>query len=104
MRINQMKVVAALLGVLSVVLPLKSVRKSYLRAFYAVWDAETGGFDAADLAFESDVYNGHPFEWSRQPVPTLEADRLLAEHDSKVEREIRPDWQFQDLLEQNLHS
>ena len=104
MKIKLMKTAVVLLGALSVVIPAQSLRSAYLRAFYTVWDAETGGLNAVDLAFESDVYNGHPFEWSQRPVPTLVADRLLADYDAAAERDLRPEWEFQNLLEQNLRS
>lgn len=70
------------------------MRARYLRAFYKVWEAEH-----VDHAPDpGDVYtNG--LEWSKRPVPTKDADRLLALHDAAAEKEL----DFTQLLEDNLH-
>lgn len=98
------QIVVAILKSLSSVVPLPSVRRAYLRAFHADWDERTKESPLAAPFDDGDVYNGHQFNWSPRVAPKRLADVLLEEHDARVARECAAGWNFQDLLEQNLHS
>ncbi len=83
------------LKVLAAVFPIRFVRRSHLKAYYRVWDAEISAHAVPD---PEDVYEAG-IQWSRKPLPAKEADRLLALHDADLEEEA---LSFQHTLEENL--
>lgn len=86
--------------VASMAIPIHQVRRAHLRASYNL-QAEIGEW-FKDVTDPGDVYNGHDFEWSRRALPPIVADKLLAEHDAKIEKENGNAWDFKELLERNI--
>ncbi len=100
----KIKLKLALLGALSLVAPLPSVRRAYLRCFFEDWNTRTSSPSAVP-AFEDaedDVYNGHQPPWSPRAVPKRIADDLLEKHDASVEIQRATGWDFAKLLQSHL--
>lgn len=80
-------------------LPIHSVKRANLQARCTVWELETGGFEAVTLVDDGDVYNGHPFEWSRKPIPPAVADKLMELHDAAAEGSLDKQIELRETLD-----
>lgn len=103
----RLKLAAFGLRIVAAVLPVARTKRAYLAAYYKAWDFEHPDFFDCLTAPKGldphDVFNGHPFGWSRRgqlPVEILdtEMDRLanerLAAHDNS--------WDFEEIVRSNL--
>lgn len=86
---------AWIMRVISRFVPLRFLRRGYLKAFYRVWEAE----QVTPSPDPTNVYD-NGIEWSRRPLPTKEADRLLELHDAATE--VHSDLDFTKLLDRHL--
>jgi hypothetical protein len=92
--LRALKIRAWCMKTLSELVPLRRLRRGYLKAYYRVWEEE----HVEHTPDPNDVYvNG--LEWSRRPLPTKEAARLLTLHDEAIEHDL----DFSKLLEDHLH-
>ena len=96
------------------VIPIYPLKRAALKAHYINW--ETSNLEeleqmAREHQFDpGDVFNGHPFHWSRRARPGVHEDEdlewlraaneRLAAHDA--EHEPYPDWDFSTILAENL--